>query len=79
MAAENVKEIAFEIAMQGRQGFSPEEKYKLNKIPNKTFTGYQILAFYYVSWALAIPEMLSQLQLPFDQEYILAQKIKNNG
>lgn len=71
-----VKEIAFEIAMQGRQGYNPEEKYKLNKIPNKTFSGYQILAFYYVSWALAIPEMLSDLQLPFDHEYELAKKLK---
>ena len=45
---------------------------KLGSIPNKTFSGYQILAYYYVSWAIAMPEMLAQLQLPFDEEYKLA-------
>ncbi|HZH87538.1 MAG TPA: hypothetical protein VFD78_00005, partial [Chitinophagaceae bacterium] len=72
-----IKEIAQEIAMQGAQGYNPEHKYKLNKIPNKTFTGYQILAFYYVSWAIAIPELLAKLQLPFDKEYEVALNLKN--
>lgn len=70
---EEIKKIAFEIAMQGTQGYDPNVKnYKLSSIPNKTFSGYQILAYYYVSWTIAIPEMLSQLQLPFDEEYKLA-------
>lgn len=34
---------------------------------NKSFTGYQSLAYYYVSWATAISEMLAQLQMPFDK------------
>jgi hypothetical protein len=42
---------------------------------NKTMSGYQTLAYYYVRWAIAIPEMLPQLQLPFDKEYDLAKKI----
>jgi hypothetical protein len=68
-----VKEIALEIAMQGTQGFSPEKNnYRISKIKNKTFSGYHILAYYYVSWAIAIPEMLSELQLPFDEEYKIA-------
>jgi tetratricopeptide (TPR) repeat protein len=75
MSSEKIKEIAFEIAMQGTQGYNPELKYRLNLIPNKVFSGYQILAFYYVSWALAIPEMLAQLQMPFDEEYKLAQTL----
>ena len=70
---EEIKEIAFEIAMQGAQGYNPNIKnYKLSSTPNKTFSGYQMLAYYYVSWAIAIPEMLSELQLPFDEEYKLA-------
>lgn len=67
---EEVKKVAFEIAMQGTQGYRPDKKdYTLNSIPEKKFSGYHILAFYYVSWAVAIPEMLSQLQLPYDKEY----------
>lgn len=67
---EEIKIIAFEIAMQGTQGFRPDkDDYRINSISGKTFSGYHILAYYYVSWALAIPEMLSQLQLPYDEEY----------
>jgi len=70
---EEIKIIAFEIAMQGTQGFRPDKNdYRISSISGKTFSGYHILAYYYVSWALAIPEMLSQLQLPYDEEYKLA-------
>lgn len=72
-STEEIKKIAFDIAMQGTHGYRPEkDNYILNSIPNKTFSGYHILAYYYVSWALAIPEMLSQLQLPYDEEYQMA-------
>jgi hypothetical protein len=70
---EEIKKIAFEIAMQGTQGYRPEVKnYKLNSIPNKIFSGYNILAYYYVSWAIALPEMLEEIKLPFAEEYKLA-------
>lgn len=73
MSNEEIKKIAFEIAMQGTQGYRPDkDDYRLSSIKGKTFSGYHILAYYYVSWALAIPEMLSQLQLPYDDEYKLA-------
>ncbi|MCC5929907.1 MAG: hypothetical protein JJU28_11725 [Cyclobacteriaceae bacterium] len=73
---EKIKEVAFEIAMLGRTGISPEKKnYKLNHIPSSTFSGYRLLAYYYVSWAVAIPEMLKELQLPFEQEYDMAKKL----
>ena len=73
MPKEKVRDIAFEIAMLGRSGISPEKKgYKLNKIPGKTFSGYKLLAYYYISWAIALPQMLEELQMPFDSEYKLA-------
>ncbi len=74
MSQEKIKSIAFEIAMIGTQGINPAKghSYKVNSIPGKDFSGYQLLAYYYVSWKLAIPEMLSQLQLPYDDEYKLA-------
>ena len=75
---EDIKKIAFEIAMLGTQGFTPEKQgYKLASISGKEFSGYNILAYYYVSWALAIPEMLAQLQLPYDKEYKLALTMNN--
>ena len=70
---DEIKKIAFEIAMQGAHGYDPNVKnYKLSSIVNKSFSGYEILAYYYVSWAIAIPEALSELNLPFDEEYKLA-------
>ncbi len=68
-----IKEIAFEIARLGTQGIRPDAKdYTLHLIPGKTFTGYHLLAYYYVSWKLAMPEMVSKLQLPYENEYALA-------
>lgn len=76
MDKEEIKKIAFEIAMQGAHGYSPEKShYRISTIKNKTFSGYHILAYYYVSWSLAIPEMVSKLQLPYDDEFKLAVKM----
>lgn len=73
MPKERIQKIASEIAMQGTQGYRPDKKdYKLNTVSGKTFSGYHILAWYYVSWMLTAPEMVPQLQLPYDQEYKLA-------
>jgi hypothetical protein len=70
---EEIKKIAFEIAMQGTQGYRPDkDNYRINSIKNKTFSGYHILAYYYVSWSLAIPEMVSELNLPYEAEYKMA-------
>ena len=73
MPKEKIKPIAFEIAMHGTQGYRPDkDDYRISLIPGKTFSGYHILAYYYISWKLAVPEMLSQLNLPYDEEYNLA-------
>lgn len=73
MPKEEIKKIAFEIATQGTHGYSPDKKdYKINSISGKIFSGNQILAYYYVSWSLAIPEMVARLQLPYEGEYKLA-------
>ena len=81
LTKEKTKEIAFEIAMVGTQGINPSKgnNYKLKNIPNKSFSGYHLLGYYYVSWAIAIPEMLKQLQLPYDSEYEMAKKMFEGG
>lgn len=74
-----IKDIAIEIAMIGTQGIDPQAKqpYKVRSIGEKEFSGYHLLAYYYVSWALAIPEMLDQLQLPYKAEYEMARTMQN--
>jgi hypothetical protein len=45
---------------------------KVGSIPHKTFSGYHLLAYYYVSFALAVPERLELLDLPYKNEYEMA-------
>jgi hypothetical protein len=60
--------------MHGR--YKPnKENYSIPAIKDKTFTGYQTLAYYYTSWAIAMPDQVAQLQLPFDNEFALAKQI----
>jgi hypothetical protein len=80
MSKEKIKGIAFEIALIGTQGISPAEGniYKVGSIPGKDFSGYHLLAYYYVSFKLAVPEMVNDLGLPYDNEYKAALTIHNS-
>ena len=76
MPPAKIKEIAIEIAMKGTEGFNPKRSdYTIDSIPGKQFSGYQILAWYYVSWSLAMPEMVGQLGLNYEKEYEMAKQI----
>lgn len=76
LSDDDIKKVAFDIAMQGTLGFSPEkEGYKISLIPNKEFTGTQILAWYYTSWAIAMPDKVNSLGLNFEKEYELAKEM----
>lgn len=76
--ASEIKQAAFEIAMLGTQGIDPNKKdYIISSINNKRFSGNQVLAFYYVSWALAIPEQVQHLGLDFGKEFEMAKKISD--
>ncbi len=80
MPKEAIKKIAFEIAMQGTEGYRPEKKdYTISSISGKQFSGYHILAYYYVSWALAIPGEVDKLGLSYQQEYELATQMKTKN
>jgi len=80
MPKEKVKNIAVEIAEVGMHGISPDKKgYRVRSIPDTEFSGYHLLAYYYVSWAIALPEMLAQLQMPFEKEYEVAKGFVESG
>lgn len=71
--AETTKKIAIEIAMQGIEGYRPGKKdYTIPSIPNQLFTGYKILSYYYVSWAIAMPGEVDKLGLEYGKEYEMA-------
>ena len=73
----DVHRIALEIAMVGVKGINPKGKYSIKSIPDKEFGGYEFLAYYYVSWARAIPEKLNHLGLPFSKAYDSALQMYN--
>lgn len=73
----DVHRIAIEIAMVGVTGIAPKKNYSIKSIPGKEFGGYQFLAYYYVSWARAIPEKLEHLGLPFSKAYESALQMYN--
>ena len=73
-----VHRIAIEIAMVGVTGIDPKKKgYSIKSLPNRKFGGYEFLAYYYVSWARAIPEKLNSLGLPFSNAYEAALQMYN--
>ena len=73
----DVHRIALEIATVGVNGISPKGKYSIKSIPDKEFGGYQFLAYYYVSWARAIPHMIDKIGLPFSKAYETALNMYN--
>ena len=73
----DIHRIALEIAMVGVTGIDPKKKYSIKSIPDKEFGGYQFLAYYYVSWARAIPDKLAHLGLPFSKAYDSALQMYN--
>ena len=71
-----INNIAIQIGMMCGEGITPDaEGYTVPFIAGKTFTGYQVMAYCYVSWAKAFPDELLQLHLPFDKEYSFAQEM----
>ncbi|MCP5498112.1 MAG: tetratricopeptide repeat protein [Leptospiraceae bacterium] len=71
---EKAKEVGFEVAELGRLGIDPHEKerYSLSSVPGQSFSGWKLLAYMYVSWAIFDPSMVAHLQLDFEEEYNLA-------
>ena len=71
-----INKIAIQIGLMCGEGITPDaEGYTIPLIAGKTFTGYQVLAYYYVSWAKEFHEELLQLQLPFEKEYAFAKEM----
>lgn len=69
MTFQEVQKVAMEIATAGLSGINPKGKYSINSFPGKEFSGYQFLAYYYVSFARTMPDMLKEVGLPYDKAY----------
>ena len=70
---EQIKQTAIEIAMLGTHGINTDKTdYRIAAQPDKPMSGYQLLAWYYVSWALAIPTEVNNLGLDYSKEFEMA-------
>jgi hypothetical protein len=78
---QEAKEAGFEIAELGRSGINPEsgERYSLASVPGKDFSGWKLLAYMYVTWSIFEPKMVKELQLDFEEEYVLANQLHQKG
>lgn len=75
---DEVHKIAMDIAVVGMGGINPNNKgYKVKSIPDREFGGYELLAYYYVSFARAVPHLLQKLGLPFADAYESALQLYN--
>ena len=74
-----VRKVAMEIATIGMTGINPNNKtgYRVPSFGDEDFGGYRLLAYYYVSFAREIPEILPKLGLPFKSAYETALQMYN--
>src|SRR5207253_1082612 len=59
MTPEQIRTIAFEIALLGRNGLdyaSPDEKYELRSIPDQKFSGLHLMCLMYAGFKRDVPE-----------------------
>lgn len=73
----NIHFITFIDKILSTMGIYPNKKdCIIGSIPDKRFLGTQVLAYYYTSWRLAIPEHLAELGLDYGKEFELALQIQ---
>jgi len=73
MTPEQVRNTAFEIAMIGRSGLdyaSPEEKYELQSLPDRKFSGLHLMCLMYAGFKRIAPEQ--ELGMDLNDPYLTA-------
>ena len=59
LGKEKIKQIALEIAVLGMSGIdyaSADKKYKLNSLPNKSFSGLELMCYMYAGFKMFAPD-----------------------
>jgi len=80
MPQEKIKEIGFEIGLLGQKGIdheNMEQRYYLKSIPDKEFTGLQILSYMYVAFQFIDPTL--EMGLNFNKEFEAAKGLFESG
>jgi len=80
MSPDKIKEIGFEIGLLGQQGIdheNMEQRYYLKSIPDKEFTGLQILSYMYVAFQFIDSKL--EMGLNFKKEFEAAKELFEGG
>jgi Tfp pilus assembly protein PilF len=78
MTSEQVRAVAIEIAMLGRNGLdyaAPEEKYELRSIPNRKFSGLHLMCLMYAGFKRIAPE--HDLGMDLNEPFLTALELFN--
>jgi len=79
MTPEQIRNIAFEIALIGRNGLdyaSPDEKYELRSIPNWKFSGLHLMCLMYAGFKRVAPEQ--DVGMDLEEPFLNALQLRQN-
>lgn len=69
MSINNIRLVAIESATHAQGGINTEHTYCLQALNGQELSGYDFIAYYYVSFARSFPTMLDKIDLPFSDIY----------
>ncbi|HAF14827.1 MAG TPA: hypothetical protein DCK99_14255 [Blastocatellia bacterium] len=80
MTPEQVRNVAFEIALLGRNGLdyaAPDEKYELRALPDRKFSGLHLMCLMYAGFKRVAPE--HEVQMDLNDPFLTALQMHKNG
>jgi tetratricopeptide (TPR) repeat protein len=80
MTPEQVRAVAFEIALLGRNGLdyaAPDEKYELRALPDRKFSGLHLMCLMYAGFKRVAPE--HEVQMDLNEPFLTALQMHKNG
>ena len=80
MTPEQVRNVAFEIALLGRNGLdyaSPDEKYELRSLPDRKFSGLHLMCLMYAGFKRVAPE--HDVGMDLDDPFLTALQLHEGG
>ena len=69
LSVNDVRLIAIESATHAQRGINTDHTYSMQALRGEELSGYDFIAYYYVSFARSFPTMLDKIDLPFSDIY----------
>jgi hypothetical protein len=79
MTPEQIRNIAFEIALLGRNRLdyaSPNEKYELRALPDRTFSGLHLMCLTYAGFKRVAPDQ--DVRMDLEEPFLNALQLRQN-